>query len=303
MKKQILPLIAIVLISLTMLCPLAVQAVTPLDPDANASLTLHYQKDGNAFSDLPIGIYRVAEASPDGSLDLIDPFASYPINIYGITTQEQWHLVAQTLCSYLVANQVEPDHEAKTDINGTVLFPSLDTGLYFVREAVAKNDSGTYIFNQFMVYVPTPQPDGTFNYAVEAIPKCTNFVPRTQYTVTMLWMDAGYQHMRPKDATVDIYKNGVLQETQLLNADNDWTYRWYATGEEHEKWTVMSESIPDFYEVTMQENSNHYLIINTCQTTPEIPATGDSFSPLPWILLFCFSGIMLVILGLYIRRR
>lgn len=303
MKKRILPLILLIIMCFAALRPLHAQAVTPLDPGAEASLTLCYQKDGAAFADLTIGIYRVAEAFPDGSFGLIEPFASYPIDIHGIITQEQWQYVAQTLCSYIVADQAAPDYEAKTDTDGIVCFSDLKTGLYFVREVVAENTSGTYVFNQFMVYVPTPQPDGTYDYTVEANPKCVGFVPKSQYTVTKLWQDNGNQSARPTAVTVDIYKDGVLQETQILSDDNNWTYTWYVSDEDQGMWTVAERTVPDGYKVTIQQNGGNFSIINTRQTTPDIPQTGDTFSPLLWILLMCLSGIMLVILGCYSRRR
>ena len=303
MKKRILPRILLMIMCFAALCPLCAQAVTPLDPDAEASLTLRYQKDGVAFADLPIGIYRVAEAFPDGSFQLIAPFASYPIDIHGITAQEQWQHIAQTLCSYIVADQVAPDYETKTDTDGTVSFSNLETGLYFVREVVAENTSGTYVFNRFMVYVPTPQPDGSYDYAVEAKPKCTNFVSKDQYSVTKLWQDSGNQNLRPEEVTVDIYKDGVLHETQVLNTDNNWTYTWYVSGDDQGNWTVAERTVPDGYKVTIQQNGSAFSVINTRQTTPEAPQTGDSFTPLLWIMLMCFSGVMLVILDCYSRRH
>ena len=303
MKERILPLIVLLAMCFLALCAPRVRAATPLDPDAEASLTLHYQKDGTAFADLQIGIYRVAEAFPDGSFQLIEPFASYPLNIHDITMQEQWNQVAQTIYAYIVSEQIAPDAEKVTDEQGTVCFSDLDTGLYFVREVVAENTDGTYRFNQFLVYVPTPQPDGTYVYTVEAKPKCTGFVPNNQYSVTKLWQDGGEQHLRPKEVTVDIYRDGVLYETQILCAENNWSYTWYVSGEDHSKWTVAERTVPENYKVTIQQNGSHFSIINTRQTVPDIPQTGDSATPMLWILLMCVSGIMLVILGLYSRRR
>lgn len=303
MTKRFLPRILILLVCFAILCPLCAQGVTPLDPDAQASLTLCYQKDGIAFADLPIGIYRVAKALPDGSFQLVEPFESYPINIHGITAQQQWQHVAQTLQAYLAADRVEPDFAMPTDENGRVCFSGLKTGLYYVREAVAEDPAGTYVFNQFMVYVPTPQPDGTYVYDVLAKPKCTNFVPKDQYSVTKLWQDAGNQAIRPQEVTVAIYKDGVLQETQTLNSDNNWTYTWYVSGEEHSTWTVVETSVPDMYKVTIQQNGGHFSIINTYQAAQETPKTGDSFTPMLWVVLMCFSGIMLVILGIARRRQ
>ena len=80
--------------------------------------------------------------------------------------------------------------------------------------------------------------------------------------------------------------------------------------------------------MTTVQNGNHFTIINTRQgdaptppeepstapsesttepTTPdapiEPPKTGDTFALLPIILLMCISGIGLVILAIYMRRR
>lgn len=303
MKKRFLPLFFLLILCAGMLCPVLTCAAAPLNPDADASLTLHYRKDGTAFPDLNIAIYRVAEACPDGSFMLVEPYASYPVNIHGITEQEQWNRTAETLTSCLVADQVTPDREATTDAEGTAVFEQLETGLYLVREVLAEDDSGTYLFNRFMIYVPTPQPDGTFDYAVEANPKCVQFVPKTQYTVTKLWQDAGNQTARPKEVTVELYRDGVLQETKKLNAANNWTYTWLVSGEEQGIWTVAENPVPKSYRVSVQQNGSVFSVINTAQTKPDTPQTGDTFAPLPWILAMCISGIGLLLLGVPARRR
>lgn len=302
MRKRFLALLCLAVICLMMLRPFPVSAVT-LDPEAEASLTLHYQKDGKSFEDLKVSIYRVAEAFSNGTFKLIAPFSSYPVNIYHVTSQEQWKNITSTLSAYIVADQVAPDREEQTDAQGIASFAGLKTGLYLVSEVVAENSDGTYVFNQFMVYLPTPQPDGTYDYTIEANPKCIQFVPKTHYTVTKLWQDAGNQSARPKEVTVDIYKDGVLQETQILSAGNNWSYTWYVSVEDPGKWTVTERSVAEPYKVTIQENGSSFSIINTCQTQPKPPQTGDSFAPLPWILAMCISGVLLLILGIYGRRR
>ena len=303
MKKRTLLFISLILVCLTVLSPLCVNAVTPLDPNAEASLRVSYQKEGVAFPDLKIGIYRVAEAFPNGTFEMIEPFASWPVNIYGITAQEQWTDAANTFSAYIVANQVLPDAEKLTDANGIAAFANLKTGLYLVEEVVGENTNGTYVFNRFMVYLPAPQADGTFDYTVDANPKCTQFIPKTQYTVTKLWQDAGNQSARPKEVTVEIYKDGQLYETQILSAGNNWSYAWSVSGEDHSKWVVAERSVCAPYKVTIKENSSSFSIINTWQTLSDPPQTGDTFAPLPWILTMCFSGIILLILGIYGRRR
>lgn len=306
MRKQILRFICAVVFFAVMSCPLYAHATTPLDPAADASLTLHYQKEEQVFSDLQINIYRVAEAFPDGTFELIEPFSSYPVNIHDITVQEQWKNAAVTLSSYIVANQLTPYRVETTDDTGTASFTHLETGLYLVREVVAENNVGTYVFNQFMVYLPTPLEDGSFDYSVEANPKCVNYVPKSEYTVTKLWQDAGHQADRPEQITVDIYKDGVLQESQILNAGNNWSYKWYVSDADLGTWTVVEPTVAEAYTLTIQQNGSSFSIINTHKSTednPDIPLTGDTTNLMPWILAMCFSGIMLILISVYGKRK
>lgn len=301
MKKRIEALLVILVLGFMLLRPMGVWAA-PLDPDAKTSLTLHYQTDGHVFEGLSIQIHRVAQAFPDGTFELVEPYSAYPVNIHGITMQEQWHDVAETLACYIAADAVQPDAAEKTDAAGTVFFGDLPTGLYLVREVVAENGDGTYLFNQFMVYLPTPQPDGTFCYEIEANPKCVMFVPRNQYTVTKLWKDAGHQDQRPKEVQVEIYRDGVLQETQVLSAENNWTYTWQVSVEDRGQWTVVERTVKDPYDVTIHHNGGTFSIVNTWQDPTDIPPTGDRFALLPVLLTACFCGVMLVLLGLHRRR-
>lgn len=303
MKKRILLLISLIVVCATLFSPLCVNAATPLDPDAKASLTISYQKDGTAFPDLTVGIYRVAQAFPSGMFELIEPFSSYPVNIHDIMVQEQWTNAASTLNAYIVSNHIKPDAQMQTGADGVAIFTDLKTGLYLVEEVVAENTGGTYVFNRFMVYLPTPQSDGSYNYAVEARPKCTSFVPKTQYTVTKLWQDSGNQAARPKEVSVEIYQNGQLYETQILSPSNNWTYTWSVTGAQYSKWTVTEPYVSAPYKLTVRENGNNFSIINTWHTPTDVPQTGDTFAPLPWIIMMCISGILSVVLGISVRRR
>lgn len=305
MKKRILWLLCAAVISLALVQPLCACAA-PLDPEAKASLTLHYQKDGKTFPDLDVEIHRVARANPDGTFELLEPYSGYPVNIHDITAQDQWKHAASTLSAYIVADRVAPDRQVKTGSDGTAAFADLETGLYLIREVLAENEDGTYLFNTFLIYLPTPQSDGSWQYEMEAIPKCTGYVPKGQYTVTKLWRDEGYQDLRPQEVTVDIYLDGVLYETQILNAGNNWTYTWYVSGEDPGSWTVVEREVPDRYKVRLQQNGSHFTITNTCSSgpvIPEIPETGDSRTVLPWILAMCVSGLVLLLLGIRSGRR
>lgn len=303
MKNRILPLLCLLCLCFTLLAPLPVRAARPLDTEALCSLTLRYQKEGVSFPELNIRLYRVAQAASDGTFSLVAPYSSFPIHIHDITDQTQWQTVSNTLHSYITARQVQPDRELTTDSQGVAAFTDLEPGLYFVGEVLAEEESGTHRFNHFLVYAPTPLPDGSYDYDVEANPKSTGFIPNPRYTVTKLWRDNGKASGRPTEITVEIYKDGVLQETRVLNAENNWSYTWYADADDPGLWTVAEANVPDGYRVTIQENGAHFTLINSKAASPDNPQTGDSFSPLPWILALCLSGIGVLLLALYLGRR
>jgi len=302
MKKQFRLLICLVLCCLVLL-QLPHVGAAPLDTRAEAALTLQYQNDGVAFGGLRVRVYRVAEAFENGMFGLIAPYSGYRVNIHGITQQSQWQAVADTLSGYIAADAIPADREVTTDDLGVARLESLQTGLYLVEQAVAQTEDGTYLFNRFMVYVPTPQADGTYVYDVQAKPKCIAFTPKTHYSVTKLWQDEGSPIARPQAVTVEICHNGVPVTTQILSSENNWTYNWTVSGEDDGGWTVAERSVPSHYTVTVSQNGNVFSIINTCDFPPDIPQTGDSFALLPWILGMCISGLLLLILGIRAGRR
>ena len=105
---------------------------------------------------------------------------------------------------------------------------------------------------------------------------------------------------------VDIYKDGQLWESQVLNGENNWSYVWYVSEDDNGIWTVAERDVNEFYTVSIQQNGGSFTIINNHAgdpDNPDLPQTGDTFSPLLWVMIMCFSGIMLLVIGVYGRRR
>lgn len=284
---------------LTVFCltlPLRV-AAQELEPDRSCSLTLDYSHDGVAFAGLEIAIFRVAEAFPDGTFELIAPYDAFPVNIHGITSQAEWQTVATTLVSYITAEHLSPTATAVTDAQGIASWDALATGLYLVRGVVATNDTGTYLFNDFMIYLPTPAQDGSFLYDLQAKPKCIDFTPATEYKVVKLWKDLGWEDQRPVSIIVDIYKNGQLHATVELNESNQWSYRW--SDHDGAQWHVVERDVPAGYQVSIAGHETVFTITNTNPTPPPPPpSTGDLFQVLPLATGLCLAGFFLVLLGL-----
>ena len=303
MRKQILRRLLLIVLLFAVIQPICAHAITPVDTQRNCSITLHYTKDDTVFPGLDVHIYRVAKASPDGTFDLVSPFDSYPVNIHGITTQQEWQEATSTLAAYISADQIVPHHSKKTDTTGTVVFDQLATGLYLICGTVAENEDGLYEFDDFLIYLPTPLEDGSHDYDVEAKPKCSAFTPMTEYKVIKLWKDSGYTSKRPKSITIDILKDGVLYDTQVLSAENNWTYTWRVPDGEG-KWTVVERDVPRSYTVTITNKMAVFTITNTYPTpSTDIPKTGDIFPLWPYIIVMCLSGFLLLALGIWHKRN
>ena len=312
------------------------------------SLEVQYGEAG-----LTVSIWRVA----DSDSRLAGDFAALPVNIQNISSQTEWQAVASTLSAAITADAIAPTATAVTNAQGSAHFSGLETGLYLVGPV-----SGDRDYQEALVYLPTPLEDGSLNYDMTLRPKGSDPKPETEYTVIKLWKDDRCGH-RPQSITVDIFRNGILQDTVTLSSENGWSHRWTdEAGTGH--WTVAERNVPDGYTVAVIPNGAVFLIVNSCPghpdtpteppteepttpptaepTTPptveptvppteepseptevpteppvteeptvppttepsgDIPQTGDTFALLPWVLLLCGSGLLLVLLGIWNKRR
>ena len=301
MKKRIICWLCLLVLCCSVFLPVGAEAAA-LETGRKCSLTLHYTRNGVNFSGVQAKIYRVAQAFSDGTFDLIPPFRSYPVNIHGVTSQTEWKDIAFTLSAYISANQVKPDFTKKTGEDGKAVFDNLPTGLYLVQEVRVDNNQGIYLFDEFMVYLPMTA-NGEFDYDVEAIPKCSDYTPKTEYSVLKLWKDEGFKDKRPKSIKVEILKDDVVQETVELSEKNNWSHKWYVpdgTG----TWTVVELDVPQPYKVSIKEKETAFVITNTYPRPPqEAPKTGDTFPLRQCVLVMCLSGMLLMTMGILYKRK
>lgn len=246
-------------------------AAAALEPERPCSLTLYYTRNGVSFPELEIEIYRVAAFDPSGDYRLLAPFSAYPVRIHAVTSQQEWRDAAQTMRSYIVADGLTADRTKKTDNTGIVKFTDLTPGVYLVRGVTAHSNAVSYAFQDFFIFVPTPK-DGNYNYDVEAKPKSAELTPSAQYSVLKLWKDSEDPARRPDSVTVDILKDGVVQESVVLNSANHWSYNWQVqdTGA---VWSVVERDVSAAYSVSITNNAAAFVITNTL--VPEDPDTPD----------------------------
>ena len=272
------------------------------------SITLEYSYDGVPYPDQTVGIYRVAEIASNGDHTLIAPYDGFPVNIGGITAQKEWQDAADTLAAYITGNGLEPEKTALTDGNGIVVFENLEEGIYLISGVTISDDRGTCRFENFFLFLPSTGEDGTSSYAVAAKPKA-DFTPQEEdlpeyvtYQVVKVWKDSGHRDSRPNQITVDLLKDGALQETVRLHTDNNWTYQWQTEAGDG-TWSVMERDVPDEYKVVITQNSTVFQVTNTYTAKTEVPKTGDTAALWLYVLAMCLSGFGLLIIAIGAKRR
>ena len=300
MKKIICLICAFILIS-GALIP-AVYAV-PIDPAAPSSLTVQYSYEGKVYPGLEIKTYRIASVAPDGSIDLTGDFANYPVNIHGITSQAEWKQIAYTLAAYIEADALAPTAIGTTNSSGTVTFADILPGMYLTLAVRVEDEKAVILFENFLTMIPTVNENGALDYNVAAYPKREAYTPtekKIEYKIVKLWRDEGKE--RPDTVEIEILKNGAHESTQLLSAENNWTYTWEAP-DDGAVWNAVERNIGDGYTVTLEKNGNSFVIINTLKTDdPDAPQTGDTLSLWHVALPMSLAGGVILILAAWRRR-
>lgn len=244
------------------------------DASRRGTLTMHYTKEGLEFPWIEVQAYRIADMNMYGSFQLRSPYSGYPVNIYNVTTQQQWKDIATTLVGYIQADDIPPNTLIVTNENGIAHMNNMRTGLYLIPGTTVEVDGSSYTFDNYFVYMPMRNEDGTWNYDVEVKPKCSATVLPDVYTVKIIWLDAGYEDIRPASTNVEIYHAGALQETVKMSDQNDWFYKWEVPGNVSNRallralpvtetgWSVVQTEIPERYDVTVNLQGHDFTIIN-----------------------------------------
>lgn len=275
--------------------------MSAVDLTRKCSLTVVYAGDGVPFEGLNIEIYRMAELA-DGVYTLAGDFASYPVDISHVTTQAEWRTVAETLASYVVTDGLVPTAAKKTDENGEAVFTDLGVGMYLVLAKQHRHGHAEYLFEDFLAALPGIDGNGGLQYDVRAIPKYGQYMPafeEAEYRVIKQWKDGGGAD-RPDSVAIEIYKDGVLQSTQSLSGDNNWSYAWKAS-DDGAVWTVKEPNVPHGYTVTTEKKDSMTFVVtnyrepteDSSDTETVTPKTGDTAVLWPYVLLIFFAGAVL----------
>lgn len=296
--------LGVLLCLMILLQPLCVFA-RGLDTSRKCNLELTYSSESTAFPDLEIRVYRVARTTGLGIFEKVAPYDRYPVEVTNITSQTEWNEVATTLRGYVQVDGIQPYSITRTDGEGRASFENLETGLYLVAGVTAQTADETYVFFDFMLSLPGVQ-DGVYTYDVSAKPKSRKTGPSDDpvtYTVLKLWKDEGHENRRPADVTVDLLQDGAVVETVILNARNDWKYSFQCE-DGKSTWTVVERNVPKGYAVKVIDKGTSFVIVNTWEQPPvDPPETGETFPLRLYIVVTCFAGFLLLILGVTFGRK
>lgn len=280
-------------------------AVEPIMPEKECTLTISYCYDGAAFADVPVKLYKIADVSADCRYTLTPAFTDSALVINGIRSQGEWNAIRTTLEAYILAHDIQADCTIITNMDGQVCFETLETGLYLaVVGEIVQGELDCY-FASALVSLPGLGADAYWQYEVEVQAKAEALPPvdpdeTVDLKVLKLWKGDEGRNDRPESVEIEIFRNGVSYETVVLSGKNNWCYSWSAK-DDGANWMVVERNVPAGYIMTVEERELSFVVTNTLDTAePPIdpPDTGDTFNLLLPILMLAISGIVLLLFGI-----
>lgn len=282
-------------------------AVEPIIPEKECSLTVSYCYGETAFSGIEVKLYRIAEVSADFKYTLTQPFESSGLILDGIRTAGEWNVVRSTLEAHILAYNIAPEFTSATNKDGQISFGSLRTGMYLAIASQVKQNDLHYLFDSALIALPGLGLDGRWQYQVSVNAKGEVLPPvgpdeKVERKVLKLWRGDEDRTDRPKSIEVEIFCNGSSYKTVTLSEENHWAFSWSAKND-GSSWTVVERNVPQGYTMTVEEREATFVLTNTwTPTNPDDPdkppQTGDTSNILLYVLLMIVSGSMLIILGI-----
>lgn len=279
MKRTAIHLAAAVLsLVLSVLClPQKASAYTWIpeaDMDRECSLTVSYRVPDVRFS-----LYRVADVTSHVTFQTLYPFNKYPVR-YQNLGRDGWTDLAETLEGYVERDSIAALRTGVTDARGRLTFGGLDRGLYLVLGGDYYDKNGEHWEPvPFLICLPNwvepenPGEEGWWTFDVTVEPKPSYIDPGlTQRRVLKVWQDGGRTDQRPKSITVDLLCDGRLYDSVVLNAENDWRWKWEDLDASH-RWRVVERTVVDGYTTSVSLEGLTFRIVNRWSPPPDDPGT------------------------------
>lgn len=170
--------------------------------------------------------------------------------------------------------------EKSTDNKGEVVFGNLPCGVYLVVPVGLAD--GYLNPAPFVVSVPTEhETKGDWIYDIDASPKVEaedDSHEKTYISVKKQWRST---EKTPDSITVSLVKDGMIYDSAVLSAVNNWYYKWENLDKNH-SWSVVETNVPDGYTVSYVTSQMTVIITNTDEdyedettTRPDETTTTD----------------------------
>lgn len=292
-----------------------VYGMTPVDVDAKCTVTIEkYPGEGAHFY-----LYKIADVDETMAYTLTEGFDKEEYKgIINVQDAAEWPVIAETLSNYVSDGSVSAARDG-TYSGGKLVLTDVDPGLYLILSDPVKVDRSEsdpeevaqWLYSTLPMIITAPnaviEEGGSRNtadieeweYEFAIKPKYDRekiTYEDIEYKVVKQWQD-GEGEKRPASVTVNLLKDGVVEEKVVLNRDNNWSHTWTAL-DNGSVWTVQEVNIPTGYTVTITKNQTIFTIKNSAP-----PNTGDTpISKTPMIAL-CISGIVALFSGFILLKN
>jgi hypothetical protein len=177
-----------------------------------------------------------------------------------------------------------PSIKITTNNEGTAFCGEIPLGLYFVKQTGAVE--GFALCTPFIVTVPHEIDDG-YVYDVNASPK-TEVSRLTSITIKKLW-NTDKSTEATESVTVQLLKNGNVEKTVTLSAQNDWQVTC-TDMPESDAYSIKEVDVPKGFTATYKQNGYVFTVTNTST----LIQTGQLIWPIP---VLAVSGMLLISAG------
>ncbi len=272
--------ILLCMLMILLVLPIQILAAGVIELERDVILTISYTNDTEALTGAEFSIYRVADvdAYAYSQFTLTEEFSGSNVSVNNLDNSG-WRDAADTLAGYVQLNGIIPLDSGSTDPEGRLTFPTeksvgekMKPGLYLVIGERHEQNGYRYTAEPFLISLPAIDAvKNEWNYHVEVSPKSDSEIipspdipvfPDVDRKVIKVWEDDGYEHNRPEQITVVLLRNGKVYDRVVLDSSNRWTHRWDDL-DIRDRWTVVEETVPDGYTVSVKQEGITFVITNT----------------------------------------
>ncbi|MCR5306743.1 MAG: Cna B-type domain-containing protein [Oscillospiraceae bacterium] len=237
---------------------------------AEKSITLICCQDDTILTGMEWSLYRIG-VRRGTAIDFIPELSEYSMDL-GDLSAKTVDTAAKTIESYVTAAGLSALKQGKTDTAGKLTFSGLDNGLYLAAGKTLQIENTVYYPSTLLLEINNA--DAALDY--DAYPKFyyTSLSEQMrEFSVRKIWVDDNNAYgKRPVSLTVDLYRDGKLNQSVSLDAANNWTFSWSAPDDGTE-WTAVERDVPESYSVMIDYNSKEFLIRNTYTETTTVTET------------------------------